>query len=102
MISQCQEDGAWTPVEVQCSMTSVSFSIWSVITITVLVLVILFLLSCLLWVYGYDKLKEILETKPSLTSQGVCTRNINLEISQLRNSLNISSISSTVPSFCRT
>ena len=78
MVSQCLEDGLWSSVESLCLLqTSARASPWPVITISMLVLVIFLLLSCLLWLYGYDRILEMVQSKPSQMSQGVSTRNIS-------------------------
>ena len=85
------EDGEWSPVEGQCpvEMAWMASPSWAVITISVLAVIIVLLLSGLLWLLGYHRLLELLvQRKPSLMSQGVCTRNINSnEILQFRAAL---------------
>ena len=98
MVSRCMEDGHWTPVEVQCSLPSVA-STWSIVTISVLAVVILLLLSALLWLFGHDRLGKMIQKKPSLTSQGVSTK--TLEISHLQSPFN-SPLTNTLPSFYKT
>ena len=94
------ENGEWSPVEGLCpvEMTWVaSTSSWAVVTISVLVVIILLLLSYLLWLQGGHRLAELLaKRKPSLMSQGVCTRSSNSsEILQFRASIKLPP---TVPS----
>ena len=103
MSSQCMEDGDWSQVEGLCPVATgrmMASSTWAVVTISVLVVVILLLLSCLLWLQGYDRLRQLLaQKKPSLMSQGVSTRNINTnEISQFRASLKQKTPPTRVPS----
>ena len=102
LVSECLEEGDWSPVEGRCptQLDLMASSAWAVITISVLVVVILLLLSCLLWLQGYDRLRQLLaQKKPSLMSQGVSTRNINSnEISQFRASLKHKTPTTTVPS----
>ena len=102
-MTQCMEDGDWSPVEGLCPDEAVlmaSTSTWAVITISILALVIVLLLSYLLWLQGYDRLVQLLAgKKPSLISQGVSTRNINSnEILQFRASLKPTTTTTTVPS----
>ena len=51
LVSECLEEGDWSPVEGRCpaQLDLMASSAWAVITISVLVVVILLLLSCLLW-----------------------------------------------------
>ena len=70
-LSQCLEDGSWTPVDVSCVFDSSSlvFSDWPAITISILCIVIIILAVIICWARGYASCQP--HTKPSFISKGV-------------------------------
>ena len=70
-LSQCLEDGLWSPVEVSCMFDSSSlvFSDWPAITISILCIIIIILVIIVCWAKGYTTCKP--PTKPCFISKGV-------------------------------
>ena len=70
-LSQCLEDGFWSPVKVSCMFDSSSlvFSDWPAITISILCIIIIILVIIVCWAKGYTTCKP--PVKPSFISKGV-------------------------------